>query len=182
MDGHCTDGHRRSGTAGAGWRVRPTNVDVCRRIPNNAIRVTITVTVTPGRLRPEIPPGLGDRTHRGYNNGLSQERNKVLIYHTKHEASGVSMRLMAALILFCALAGCAGDVTSYARLTDAMTNYNNQDDNECRFQGTTAGTDPYFQCRDALAQARIAEADAAKEAQRQAAANPPTPQQPYQQR
>lgn len=90
----------------------------------------------------------------------------------------VLMRLATVMLLLPALAGCAGDVPNQGRLKDAMTTNNNQDDNECRFQGTTVGTEPYFQCREALAQARIAEADAAREAQRQAAAIPTTPQQP----
>ena len=90
------------------------------------------------------------------------------------------MRFAAVILLVPALAGCAGELPNQGRLTDAMRSYNNQDDNECRFQGTTVGTDPYNQCREALAQQRIDEADAAKEAQRQAAANPPATQQPYQ--
>jgi hypothetical protein len=88
------------------------------------------------------------------------------------------MRFAAVILVLPALAGCAGDVTDHARLMDAQTTFNNQDDNKCRSQGTTVGTGPYFQCREALAQEHIDEADAAREAQRQAAANPPTPQQP----
>ena len=88
------------------------------------------------------------------------------------------MRFAAVILLLPALAGCAGEVPNQARLTDAQMTFNNQDDNQCRAQGTTTGTDPYLQCREALAQAHIDEADAAKEAQRQAAANPPTLQQP----
>ena len=88
------------------------------------------------------------------------------------------MRFAAVILLLPLLAGCAGEVTNHARLMDAQATFNNQDDNQCRAQGTTAGTDPYFQCREALAQEHIDEADAAREAQRQAAANPPTSQQP----
>jgi len=84
------------------------------------------------------------------------------------------MRFAVVMLLLPALVGCAGEVPNQARLRDAQMTFNNQDDNQCRAQGTTTGTDPYFQCREALAQAHIDEADAAREAQRQAAANPPT--------
>ena len=87
------------------------------------------------------------------------------------------MRHTVVILIFCALAGCAGELPNQARLTDAMTSYNNQDDNECRLQGTTVGTEPYFQCRQALAQEHIDEADAREAERRQAAAaNTPTTQ------
>jgi hypothetical protein len=79
------------------------------------------------------------------------------------------MRYTTAVLAFFALAGCA-DVTDQAKLTQSQQTYNNQDDNECRSQGITVGTDPYYQCRDALAKAHLAEIEAAKTARAQAEA------------
>jgi hypothetical protein len=83
------------------------------------------------------------------------------------------MRFTVAMLLIPALAGCASQVESEARLAQAQSTYNTQDDNQCRAQGTTVGTDPYFTCRRVLAQEHLDD-QAAQEAQRRA--NPP-PQQ-----
>jgi hypothetical protein len=82
---------------------------------------------------------------------------------------GASMRYAATIVCFSALAGCA-DVTSQAQLTQAHQMYNNQDDNECRSQGLTTGTDPYFSCRDSLAKAHLDAIEAEKTAHAQAEA------------
>jgi hypothetical protein len=79
------------------------------------------------------------------------------------------MRYTVALLAFCALTGCA-DVTDQAKLSQAQQMYNNQDDNECRSQGITVGTDPYYQCRNALAKTHLADIEAAKTAHAQAEA------------
>jgi hypothetical protein len=64
---------------------------------------------------------------------------------------------------------------SEARLAQAQSTYNTQDDNQCRAQGTTVGTDPYFVCRRALAQEHL-DAQAAQQEQRRAAALATGPQ------
>jgi hypothetical protein len=89
------------------------------------------------------------------------------------------MRFTIATLLLPVLAGCASQMPSQSKLAEAQANYNNQDDNLCRSYGATVGTDPYFECRRALAQQHVDAA--AQEAQRQTAASPPTTQQPYQQ-
>jgi hypothetical protein len=78
---------------------------------------------------------------------------------------------IAVLLIPAVLAGCAGEVSSESKIAQAQSTYNTHDDNECRAQGTTVGTDPYFTCRRALAQQHLDD-QAAQEAQRRA--NPPT--------
>jgi hypothetical protein len=85
------------------------------------------------------------------------------------------MRFTVAILLISALAGCAGEVGNEARLAEAQSAYNTQDDNQCRAQGTTVGTDPYFTCRRALAQEHL-DAQAAQQEQRRAAALAAGPQ------
>jgi hypothetical protein len=77
----------------------------------------------------------------------------------------------AVVIVMLGLAGCA-DVQN--RLTDIQATYHNDDDNECRSNGVTVGTEPYFQCRMNLAQTRLDAEAAAREAKRNAAAIPPS--------
>jgi hypothetical protein len=84
------------------------------------------------------------------------------------------MRFAIVIVLLPVLAGCASQPDA---LADAQMTYHNQDDNECRSQGTTVGTDPYLQCKMSLAKSHLEE-KAALEAQRRALANaPPNPQQ-----
>jgi hypothetical protein len=105
----------------------------------------------------------------------------VLIYYdANRENYRFPMRFTIAALLLPALAGCASQMPNEAKLAEAQATYNNQDDNLCRSRGATVGTDPYVECRRALAQEHI-DAAAAQEAQRQAAASPPTTQQSNQQ-
>jgi hypothetical protein len=90
------------------------------------------------------------------------------------------MRFTSIILLLSALAGCASNLPSESKLAEAQAAYNTQDDNLCRFRGATVGTDPYVECRRALAQEHV-NAAAAQEAQRQAAASSPTTQQANQQ-
>jgi len=94
---------------------------------------------------------------------------------TEHQ-DGVLMRFTIVLFLLPAFAGCASQEQTQA-LAEAQAIYHNQDDNECRSNGTTVGTDPYLQCRMSLAKSHLEE-KAALDAQRRASVNaPPNPQQ-----
>jgi hypothetical protein len=81
------------------------------------------------------------------------------------------MRVAGVILLLTALAGCAG-VADQARLVDAQQAHNNEDDNACRAQGITTGTELYFQCRTSMAQQHLDDADAKVAARRAEAAHP----------
>ena len=89
------------------------------------------------------------------------------------------MRLTFVIVMIPALIGCTMTMQSQSRLTQTQMNYNQQDDNECRMQGATVGTDPYYQCRNALARQHMDEEDA-KAAERRAAEAAQANQQAYQ--
>jgi hypothetical protein len=81
------------------------------------------------------------------------------------------MRVIIVMLLLPALipvfGGCAYQGSNQAKLTAAQSNYNAQDDNECRAQGNTTGSETYVQCRQALAESHVAD-EAAQQAQREA--------------
>jgi hypothetical protein len=79
------------------------------------------------------------------------------------------VRCTGVFIACSALLGCA-DVTSQAKLSEMQQKFSSQDDNVCRSQGTTVGTDPYFSCRDALARQHLDEIETAKRERAQAEA------------
>jgi hypothetical protein len=82
------------------------------------------------------------------------------------------MRLSVVMLLLLALAACAGDVANQARLVDSQHSHNIEDDNECRAQGITTGTELYFQCRTAMAQKHLDDVDAKVAARHAEAAQP----------
>jgi hypothetical protein len=81
------------------------------------------------------------------------------------------MRFVGLMLLLAGLAGCAG-VADQARLVDAQQTHNNEDDNACRAQGITTGTELYFQCRTSMAQKHLDDAEAKVAERRAEAAHP----------
>jgi hypothetical protein len=82
------------------------------------------------------------------------------------------MRFAMIMLLLAALAGCASDVPNQARLVESQHAHNIEDDNECRGQGITTGTELYFQCRTAMAQRHLDDVDAKVAARHAEAAIP----------